>query len=36
MNCLQGFKEESSRGEHIGYCINNKSVKVEMPHKNLE
>ena len=34
MNCLQGFKEESSRDEHIGYCIDNKSVKVEMPHKN--
>ena len=35
MNCLQGFKEESSRDEHIGYCIDNESVKVEMPHKNL-
>ena len=34
MNCLQGFKEESSRDEHIGYCIDNESVKVEMPHKN--
>ena len=34
MNCLQGFKEESSRDEHIHYCINNKSVKVEMLHKN--
>ena len=34
MNCLQGFKEESSRDERIGYCIDNKSVKVEMPHKN--
>ena len=34
MNCLQGFKEESSRDEHIGYCVDNKSVKVEMPHKN--
>ena len=34
MNCLQGFKEESFRGEHFDYCINNKSVKVEMPHKN--
>ena len=34
-NCLQGFKEESSRDEHIGYCIDNESVKVEMPHKNL-
>ena len=34
MNCLQGFKEESSRDEHIDYCIDNESVKVEMPHKN--
>ena len=33
-NCLQGFKEESSRDEPIGYCVDNKSVKVEMPHKN--
>ena len=33
-NCLQGFKEEISRDEHIGYCIDNESVKVEMPHKN--
>ena len=31
MNCLQGFKEESSRNEHIDYCIDNESVKVEMP-----
>ena len=34
MNCLQGFKEESSRDEHIGYCVDNESVKIEMPHKN--
>ena len=34
MNCLQGFKEESSRNEHIDYCIDNRSVKVEMPCKN--
>ena len=33
-NCLQGFKEENSRDEHIVYCMNNESVKVEMPHKN--
>ena len=33
MNCLQGFKEESSRKEHIGYCKNNESVRIEMPHK---
>ena len=34
MNCLQGFKEENSRDKHIVYCMNNESVKVEMPHKN--
>ena len=34
MNCLQGFKEESSRDEDVGYCKNNESVKIEMPHKN--
>ena len=34
MNCLQGFKEETSRDEHIDYCIDNESVNVEMPHKN--
>ena len=33
MNCLQGFNEESSRNEHLDYCINNESVKVEIPHK---
>ena len=32
-NCLQGFKEEASRDEHIGYCKNNESVRIEMPHK---
>ena len=34
MNCLQGFKEAHSRDEHIGYCKNNESVRIEMPHKN--
>ena len=34
MNCLQGFNEESSRDKHLDYCINNESVKVEMPHRN--
>ena len=34
MNCLQGFKEESSRDENVGYCKNNESVRIEMPHKN--
>ena len=32
-NCLQRFIEESSTDEHLDYCINNESVKVEMPHK---
>ena len=35
MNCLQVFKEESSRNEHIDYCIDNESVKVDMLYKNL-
>ena len=34
-SCLQGFIEESSRDKHLDYCINNESVKVIMPHKNL-
>ena len=33
MNCLQGFKEEKSRNEHIGYCKYNESVRIERPHK---
>ena len=33
MNCLHGFKEESSRNEHIGYCKDNESVWTGMPHK---
>ena len=33
MNCLQGFIEESSRNEHVGYCKNNSLVRIEMPHK---
>ena len=32
-NCLQGFIEESSRNEHIGYCKDNESVRIEMTHK---
>ena len=32
-NCIKGFIEESSRDEHLDYCINNEPVKVEMPHK---
>ena len=33
MNCLQGFWEESSGNEHIGYCKDNELVRIEMPHK---
>ena len=33
MNCLQGFKEEKSRNEHVGYCKDNVSVRIEMPHR---
>ena len=32
-NCLQGFWEEHSRNEHIGYYKDNMSVRIEMPHK---
>ena len=32
-NCLQGFIEEFSRNEHVGYCKDNESVRIEMPHK---
>ena len=35
MNCLQGFNKDSSRDEHLDYCINNESVKVEMPFLRL-
>ena len=35
MNCFQGFNKESSRDEHLNYCINNESIKVEMPLRNL-
>ena len=34
MNCLHGFNTEISRDKHLNYCMNNESVKVEMPHKN--
>ena len=33
MNCLQGFQQEISRDEHMRYCLDNETVKVEMPHK---
>ena len=32
-NCLQGFKEDASRDEHISYYKNIESVRIEMPHK---
>ena len=33
MNCLQGFHKKFPRDEHMKYCLNNESVKAEMPHK---
>ena len=33
MNCLQGFTEELVRDKHYEYCVNNESVRVEMPTK---
>ena len=33
MNCLQGLQQEISRDKHRNYCLDNESVKVEMPHK---
>ena len=32
-NCLQGFTQELSRDQHYGYCIDSKTVRVEMPRK---
>ena len=32
-NCLQGFTQELSRDEHYSYCIDNETVRVEMPNK---
>ena len=32
-NCLQGFTQESSRDQHYSYCIDNETVRVEMPRK---
>ena len=31
-NCLQGFHQKIPRDEHMRYCLDNESVKVEMPH----
>ena len=33
MNCLQGFTLVSSRDEHYAYCIDNETVRVEMPRE---
>ena len=33
MNCLQRFQQEISKDEHMRYCLDNETVKVEMPHK---
>ena len=33
MICLQGFQQEISRDEHMRYCLDNETVKVEMPYK---
>ena len=32
-NCLQGFTLELSRDEHYSYCIDNKTIRVEIPQK---
>ena len=32
-NCLQGFTLELSRNEHHSYCIDNETVRMEMPTK---
>ena len=32
-NCLQGFILELSRDEHYSYCIDNETVRMEMPSK---
>ena len=32
-NCLQGFTQELSRDKHYSYCIDNETVRVEMPRK---
>ena len=32
-NCLQGFTQESSRDKHYGYCIDSKTIRVEMLKK---
>ena len=34
-NCLQSFTQELRRDQHYSYCIDNKTVRVEMPQKGL-
>ena len=34
INCLQGFREASSRDEHYEYCRSNEAVRIEMPNAN--
>ena len=34
-NCLQGFHQKIPRDEHMRYCSDNESIKVEMPNKKL-
>ena len=33
INCLQGFREKRSRGEHSIYCKNNEDVRIDMPNR---
>ena len=33
MNCLQGFTQESSRDQRQVYCMDNETVRVEIPRK---
>ena len=35
MNCLQGFTLELSRDEHYAYCIDNETVRAEMPEEGM-
>ena len=34
-NCSQRVHKKIPRNEHMRYCFDNESVKVEMPHKKL-
>ena len=35
-NCLQGSNQKIPRDEHMRYCLDNESVKAEMPHKKTD